>query len=148
VVVMLFLHLARDEMVDIEYIEEVPGLDPDFFLDWLSKVVNEEQKLLGDVILVLGGDEWLRSFNVKYLNHDYYTDIITFDYSTNDLVSGDLLISVERVNENAVLNGVTFMDELNRVVVHGVLHLCGYVDKSPSESNQMTQKENYYLGLL
>jgi len=148
VVVMLFLHLARDEMVDIEYIEEVPGLDPDFFLDWLSKVVNEEQKLLGDVILVLGDDEWLRSFNVKYLNHDYYTDIITFDYSTNDLVSGDLLISVERVNENAVLNGVTFMDELNRVVVHGVLHLCGYVDKSPSESNQMTQKENYYLGLL
>ena len=147
-VVMLFLHLARDEMVDIEYIEEVPGLDPDFFLDWLSKVVNEEQKLLGDVILVLGDDEWLRSFNVKYLNHDYYTDIITFDYSTNDLVSGDLLISVERVNENAVLNGVTFMDELNRVVVHGVLHLCGYVDKSPSESNQMTQKENYYLGLL
>jgi len=145
---MLFLHLARDEMVDIEYIEEVPGLDPDFFLDWLSKVVNEEQKLLGDVILVLGDDEWLRSFNVKYLNHDYYTDIITFDYSTNDLVSGDLLISVERVNENAVLNGVTFMDELNRVVVHGVLHLCGYVDKSPSESNQMTQKENYYLGLL
>lgn len=147
-VVMLFLHLARDEMVDIEYIEEVPGLDPDFFLDWLSKVVNEEQKLLGDVILVLGDDEWLRSFNVKYLNHDYYTDIITFDYSTNDLVSGDLLISVERVNENAVLNGVTFMDELNRVVVHGVLHLCGYVDKSPSESNQMTQKENYYLSLL
>lgn len=147
-VVMLFLHLARDEMVDIEYIEEVPGLDPDFFLDWLSKVVNEEQKLLGDVILVLGDDEWLRSFNVKYLNHDYYTDIITFDYSTNDLVSGDLLISVERVNENAVLNGVTFMDELNRVVVHGVLHLCGYVDKSPSESDQMTQKENYYLSLL
>lgn len=145
---MLFLHLARDEMVDIEYIEEVPGLDPDFFLDWLGKVVNEEQKLLGDVILVLGDDEWLRSFNVKYLNHDYYTDIITFDYSTNDLVSGDLLISVERVNENAVLNGVTFKDELNRVVVHGVLHLCGYVDKSPSESNQMTQKENYYLSLL
>lgn len=147
-VVMLFLHLARDEMVDIEYIEEVPGLDPDFFLDWLSKVVNEEQKLLGDVILVLGDDEWLRSFNIKYLNHDYYTDIITFDYSTNDLVSGDLLISVERVNENAVLNGATFKDELNRVVVHGVLHLCGYVDKSPSESNQMTQKENYYLSLL
>ena len=147
-VVMLFLHLAKDEMVDIEYIEEVPGLDPDFFLDWLGKVVNEEQKLLGDVILVLGDDEWLRSFNVKYLNHDYYTDIITFDYSTNDLVSGDLLISVERVNENAVLNGVTFKDELNRVVVHGVLHLCGYVDKSPSESNQMTQKENYYLSLL
>lgn len=135
-------------MVDIEYIEEVPGLDPDFFLDWLSNVVNEEQKLLGDVTVVLGDDEWLRSFNVKYLNHDYYTDIITFDYSTNDLVSGDLLISVERVNENAVLNGVAFMDELNRVVVHGVLHLCGYGDKSPTEANQMRQKEDYYLGLL
>jgi len=135
-------------MVDIEYIEEVPGLDPDFFLDWLSKVVSGEQKLLGEVIIVLGDDEWLRSFNVKYLNHDYYTDIITFDYSTNDLVSGDLLISVERVNENAVLNGVTFMDELNRVVVHGVLHLCGYGDKSPTEANQMRQKEDYYLGLL
>ena len=147
-VVMLFLHLARDEMVDIEYIEEVPGLDPDFFLDWLSKVVSGEQKLLGEVIIVLGDDEWLRSFNVKYLNHDYYTDIITFDYSTNDLVGGDLLISAERVNENAVLNGVTFMDELNRVVVHGVLHLCGFGDKSPTEANQMRQKEDYYLGLL
>lgn len=135
-------------MVEIEYIKEVPGLDPDFFLNWLGQVVNDEQKLLGDVMLVLGDDEWLRSYNVKYLNHDYYTDIITFDYSTKDLISGDLLISVERVEDNATLNGVPFIHEFNRVVVHGVLHLCGYGDKTRTEANEMRQKEDYYLGLL
>ncbi len=135
-------------MVEIEYMKEVPGLDPDFFLNWLGKVVNEEHKSLGDVMLVLGDDEWLRCYNVKYLNHDYYTDIITFDYSTKDLISGDLLISVERVEENATLNNVAFILEFHRVVVHGVLHLCGYGDKTHAEANQMRQKEDYYLGLL
>ena len=88
-------------MVDIVYIKEVPGLDPDFFLDWLSKVIELEGKILGDVCIVLGDDEWLLEHNVQFLNHDYYTDIITFDYSTNDLVSGDLLISIDRVADNA-----------------------------------------------
>lgn len=135
-------------MVDIVYIKEVPGLDPDFFLSWLTKVVEEEGKLLGDICLVLGDDEWLKEHNIQFLNHDYYTDIITFDYSTNDLVSGDLLISIDRVVDNALVEGVTQYLELNRVVVHGVLHLCGYGDKSDEEALVMRKKEDYYLSLL
>lgn len=135
-------------MVDIVYIKEVPGLDPDFFLSWLTKVVEEEGKLLGDICLVLGDDEWLKVHNIQFLNHDYYTDIITFDYSTNDLVSGDLLISIDRVVDNALVEGVTQYLELNRVVVHGVLHLCGYGDKSDEEALVMRKKEDYYLSLL
>lgn len=135
-------------MVDIIYMKEVPGLYPDFFLKWLSDVVEKEGRTLGDVCLVLGDDEWLREHNVQSLNHDYYTDIITFDYSTNDLVSGDLLISIDRVEENAVKENVSRETELNRVVVHGVLHLCGYGDKSEDESILMRQKEDYYLSML
>jgi rRNA maturation RNase YbeY len=135
-------------MVGIEYMKEVPGLDPDFFLTWLENVVTAEGKILGDIMIVLGDDEWLRKYNVDFLNHDYYTDIITFDYSTKDLVSGDLLISVDRVDDNAVINSVSFRDELNRVVVHGVLHLCGYKDKTSSDELEMRQKENNYLALL
>jgi len=135
-------------MVDIVYIKEVPGLDPDFFLEWLSKVIELEGKILGDVCIVLGDDEWLLEHNVKFLNHDYYTDIITFDYSTNDLVSGDLLISFDRVADNAKKENVSRETELNRVIVHGVLHLCGYGDKSEDESTLMRQKEDYYLSLL
>jgi probable rRNA maturation factor len=135
-------------MVDIVYMKEVPGLDPDFFLRWLTKVVEEEGKLLGDICLVLGDDEWLKDHNVQFLNHDYYTDIITFDYSTNDLVSGDLLISLDRVVDNALSLGVPEQKEFNRVVVHGVLHLCGYGDKSHEELLVMRKKEDYYLSLL
>ena len=135
-------------MVDIVYIKEVPGLDPDFFLEWLSKVGELEGKILGDICIVLGDDEWLREHNVQFLNHDYYTDIITFNYSTNDLVSGDLLISIDRVDDNANKENVSRETELNRVVVHGVLHLCGYGDKSEEESILMRQKEDFYLSLL
>lgn len=135
-------------MVDIIYMKEDPGLDPDFFLKWLSSVAEKEGKILGDVCIVLGNDEWLREHNVQFLNHDYYTDIITFDYSTNDLVSGDLLISIDRVKENAVKENVPPETELNRVVVHGVMHLCGYGDKSEDESILMRQKEDYYLSML
>lgn len=135
-------------MIDIVYNKEFPGLDPDFFLNWLSKVIESEGKLLGDICIVVGSDDWLLEHNVKFLNHDYYTDIITFDYSTNDLVSGDLLISVDRVAENAEAENVDVMLEMNRVVVHGVLHLCGYGDKSPEEAILMRQKEDYYLSLL
>jgi len=135
-------------VVNIEYMNEVPGLDPDFFLNWLAKVANGEEKSIGELTLVLGDDEWLRSYNVEFLSHDYYTDIITFDYSSDDLISGDLLISVERVAENAEREKVIFSTELNRVVVHGVLHLCGYKDKSPDDALLMRQKEDFYLSLL
>jgi len=135
-------------MVEIVYMKEVPGLDPDFFLKWLTDVVESEGKTLGELSLVIGDDEWLHKYNMEFLNHDYYTDIITFDYSTNDLVSGDLLVSIERVQENAINEKSTSQEELNRVVVHGVLHLCGYGDKTEEELLVMRQKEDYYLSLL
>jgi rRNA maturation RNase YbeY len=135
-------------MVEIVYMKEVPGLDPDFFLKWLTDVVESEGKTLGELSLVIGDDEWLHKYNMEFLNHDYYTDIITFDYSTNDLVSGDLLVSIERVQENAINENSTSQEELNRVVVHGVLHLCGYGDKTEEELLVMRQKEDYYLSLL
>lgn len=135
-------------MINLVYMREVPGLDPDFFFNWLCVVVEKEGKTLGDVSIVIGDDEWLHAYNLEFLNHDFYTDIITFDYSTNDIVSGDLLISIERVRENAMNEGSTNQEELNRVVVHGVLHLCGYGDKTDDELRVMREKEDYYLSLL
>lgn len=135
-------------MVEIVYIKEVPGLDPDFFLIWLRMVVEKEGKTLGDLSIVIGDDDWLHAYNVEFLNHDFYTDIITFDYSTNNIVSGDLLISIERVQENAINENSTNQEEFNRVVVHGVLHLCGYGDKTEEELLVMREKEDYYLSLL
>jgi rRNA maturation RNase YbeY len=116
--------------------------------DWIKKVVEEENKMLGDLTIVFGNDEWLLGYNKQYLNHDYYTDIITFDYSEQDVISGDLLISVERVNANAKELNVSRETELNRIVVHGVLHLCGYGDNTEKKSQIIRKKEDYYLNLL
>ena len=85
--------------------------------------------------------------NRQYLNHDYYTDVITFDYCTEDHVSGDIFISIDRVVDNAQNMGVSSNDELHRVMVHGLLHLLGYQDKEPSDKEQMTAKEDFYLSL-
>lgn len=116
--------------------------------EWLNTVVTSENKTLGDISLVFGSDKWLLDFNIKHLDHDYYTDIITYDYSTKNLVSGDLLISVERVFENAKNLNVPRETELNRVIVHGVLHLCGFADKTDEQKKIMREKEDYYLTLL
>lgn len=137
-------------MIDIcfEDVSEISELTADFYEAWLSEVVTIEAKKLGDVTLVFCSDDYLLKVNQEYLDHDYYTDIITFDYSEDDFVSGDLFISIDRVKENAETNNVSFINELNRVVVHGVLHLCGYKDKSESEERTMREKENEMLDLL
>lgn len=137
-------------MIDIffEEIEPLTELNPDFYESWLDQVANLEKKKLGDISLIFTSDEHLLTVNQQYLDHDYYTDIITFDYSEDDFVSGDLFISVDRVRENAVENNVSFLHELNRVVVHGVLHLCGYKDKSESEEQMMRAKEDQMLQLI
>lgn len=124
---------------------EVPGLDSEFFISWLSETIKSENKSLGEISLIIGPDDWLLGLNKEHLNHDYYTDIITFDYCEGDIVSGDLFISWDRVLENAVFNNVSRETEFNRVVVHGVLHLCGYGDKSDAEAKLMREKENFYL---
>lgn len=133
-------------MINIFYedIDEL-ALDFDFLESWLANVCLSEQKSLAEVNLIFCSDEYLLEMNNQYLQHDYYTDIITFDYCEGDLIIGDLFISVDRVKENAVLNKVELSNELNRVVVHGVLHLCGFKDKSDDEEKLMRSKEDFYL---
>ena len=133
-------------MVNIFYEDiEVLDLRPEFFVLWLSKVCESEGKNLGELSLIFTSDDYLLDMNKEHLKHDYYTDIITFDYTEGGVVSGDLFVSVDRVNDNAEGLNVSRETELNRVVVHGVLHLIGYGDKSDSESALMREKENHYL---
>ena len=115
---------------------------------WINSSINEICKITGDISIVFCNDEYLKVINVKYLNHDYYTDIITFDYSKGEIISGDLFISVDRVAENAKLNNVHFINELYRVIIHGVLHLCGYNDKTTKEKKEIRDKENFFLNAI
>ena len=115
---------------------------------FLKELIRLEGKRVGDVSIVLCDDTYLLKVNQDYLNHDFFTDIITFDYCEESLISGDLLISMERVKENSEMLGVSFESEFYRVVFHGVLHLCGYKDKNSSDIKEMRSKENEYLSLF
>ncbi len=126
----------------------VDGLNEKILTVWLSSVCDFEEKELQEINLIFCSDSRLLEINIESLNHDFYTDIITFDYCVDTNVFGDLFISKDRVLENATLNNVTFEHELNRVIVHGVLHLCGYKDKTDSEALVMRQKEDFYLSKL
>lgn len=115
-------------------------------LDRVKYLINNEIKELGNISVIFCSDDYLLDVNKQYLNHNYYTDIITFDYVEDKLISGDLFISVDRIKENAADYDTEVIRELYRVVFHGVLHLVGYNDKSDKEQAIMTEKENYYLG--
>lgn len=115
--------------------------------DWLVSVCKKEGKTLAEISIILCSDDYLLEVNRKHLNHDYYTDVITFDYSESPHVSGDIFISVDRVQENAGSFGVEMVDELHRIIVHGTLHLLGYTDKTSSSKEEMTSKEDFYLSL-
>lgn len=114
---------------------------------WINNIVLAEGKSMGDINIILCSDEYLLKVNKKYLQHDYYTDIITFNYNT-DTINGDLFISIDRVEENAKSNKVPRETELHRVMIHGVLHLLGYNDKTEKEEKEIRQKENQSLELL
>lgn len=114
---------------------------------WLKTVAGSEMRRLGDINIIFCSDNYILDVNMKYLEHDYFTDIITFDYCEKDILSGDLFISIDSVRENASFYGTDFEDELNRVMVHGILHLIGYDDHSEGDIAQMRAKENYYLQL-
>ncbi len=116
--------------------------------NWLSYVTSTEGKELGELALIFCSDEELLKMNIRHLEHDYYTDIITFDYSETNTVIGDLFISVDRVKDNSVNLNIELEEELFRVIVHGVLHLCGYGDKGDEEVILMRQKEDFYLNKL
>jgi rRNA maturation RNase YbeY len=115
---------------------------------WLLGVSIAERKQVGQLNYIFCDDNFLHKLNLEFLNHDTYTDIITFDNNVGDLLSGDIYISVERVKENALNFGVSFREELSRVIVHGLLHLCGYTDKSEQSQVQMRKKENEHLRVL
>ena len=114
---------------------------------WLRMVAGSEVRRIGDISIIFCSDNYILDVNMRYLQHDYFTDIITFDYCEGDKLSGDLFISVDSVRENALYYGTDFADELNRVMVHGLLHLIGYDDHTEEEQKVMREKENYYLSL-
>ena len=116
--------------------------------NWVNLVLTKENKALGKIDYNFCTDKHLLKVNKQYLNHNTYTDIITFDLSDSDLIFADIYISIERVKENSLQLKNLFSDELLRVMVHGVLHLCGYKDKTPKDILQMRKKENHYLSLL
>ena len=115
--------------------------------EWITAVIAARDGQPGPVNYIFCGDEYLHQMNVDYLDHDTLTDIITFPYTTFPLVSGDLFISVERVADNARDLGVSFHDEWHRVIIHGILHLCGQGDKTEAEANEMRHLEDWALSL-
>ena len=109
---------------------------------WIKAVIATYNKRLGEVGYMFVNDEKILEINNEYLQHDYYTDVITFDYNENDVLNGDIVISLDTVRTNAEKFGKTFDDELHRVIIHGILHLCGLHDKAPGEREQMEKAEN------
>ncbi|MGZ4044158.1 MAG: rRNA maturation RNase YbeY [Bacteroidia bacterium] len=112
---------------------------------WIKKIIELEKKQLGQLNFVFTSDEDLLKVNQQFLKHDTYTDIITFDYSEGKKLSADIMISIDRVEENSQKLKIDFHEELKRVVIHGVLHLCGYKDKTKADSEVMRKKENWAL---
>ena len=125
--------------------DEIPEFDPEFFVLTLHELISIEGKEVGDISLVFCNDEQLLLMNKKHLDHDYYTDVITFDYTLHNFISGDVFVSVDRVRENAIEYKTTFHIEMCRVVFHGTLHLLGYNDKTELEIVQMRAKEDLYI---
>lgn len=130
---------------DYETDFNLPKSETDF-ANWIEKIIVSENKELGEINYIFCNDDYLHKINVEYLDHDTLTDIITFDYTEENIISGDILISTERVEDNANDFNVSFQEELLRVMAHGILHLCGYKDKTDEESNFMRQKENEKIG--
>lgn len=115
---------------------------------WIEKVIQQEGGRLTYLNIIFCSDPYLHQMNVEYLQHDTYTDIITFPYQEPPRVEVDIFISIDRVRDNAHIYEATFEDELHRVIIHGVLHLCGYGDKVPAEQARMREKENEALALM
>ena len=116
--------------------------------NWINEIVSRETKKICEVSYVFCSDEVLLKYNEQYLHHGDYTDIITFDYSEGDRIGGDIMISSERVKENAKKYNVSFEEEMSRVMAHGILHLCGYKDKKKEETKLMRGLENKYMELF
>ena len=128
-------------MINFNYETEFNLVNEEAIASWLTSVITSENKKEGEINYIFCDDEYLHKINLEYLNHDTLTDIISFDYTMGNELSGDVFVSIERVKDNAVDFNVPFEDELKRVLVHGVLHYCGYKDKSEDDEKLMRQKE-------
>jgi len=132
-------------MIDYQYIKNQELSNNEKISLWLNNVIEEEGMQIGEVVYVFCKDDYLLEKNIQFLSHNTLTDVITFDYSKNKIVTGDIIISTERVTENSKIYKVNYLTELHRVMVHGLLHLLGYNDKNEKDIKTMRKKENYYL---
>ena len=123
-------------------------IDEELVVKWVKESVKSLGFSVGELSFIFCCDEYLKKINIKYLNHDYFTDVITFDYSKEKLLFGDIYISTDRVKENSKTYNTYFNQELFRVIIHGVLHLCGFNDKTEEEKNLIRSKENEFLYLI
>jgi len=135
-------------MIDFNYETDFVLDNETAYSEWISAVILSEGKKEGEINYIFCDDDYLHNINVEYLQHDTLTDIISFDYSVGNELNGDIFISIERVRENAVDFNVSFEEELRRVLIHGVLHYCGYKDKSEEEDRLMRNKEDEKIKLF
>ena len=134
--------------MNIKFISENmkrPNLKYKSIKNWLKYVIKENGFILGNVCYIFCNDEYLKNINIKFLQHNYYTDVITFDYCEENFASGDIFISTERVKDNSIIFGSNIQEELLRVMVHGLLHLMGFKDSDDREKLEMRNMENHYL---
>ncbi|MDD3004313.1 rRNA maturation RNase YbeY [Flavobacterium sp.] len=135
-------------MISFNYETDFELQNEALFEDWISRVIVSESKKEGEINYIFCNDDYLHKLNVEYLDHDTLTDVISFDYSVGNELHGDIFISIERVKDNANDFNVSFEDELKRVIIHGVLHYCGYKDKSPEDEALMRIKEEEKITLF
>lgn len=127
---------------------DMPEIDMTLTSRWIEQVAKAHGYIVGPIVYIFCDDKYILDVNRRFLNHDYYTDIITFDYSRGKMISGDMFISLDTVNSNAEKLKVPYFQELNRVIIHGILHLCGIDDKGPGEREIMEANEDEALSLL
>jgi len=127
---------------------DFPKIDTDNYTKWIERVINIYKYKTGDINYIFCSDNYILNINIEYLNHNYFTDIITFNYNLNDIINADIFISLDTVNENSKYYHTSFQSELSRVIIHGILHLIGFDDQDEQQQELMTIKENEALSLL
>lgn len=127
------------------FYEKLPETVNAEYKKWLEEIILSEEKKLGEINYIFCDDEYLLKINQDYLQHDYYTDIITFDSVKGKTISGEIFVSLQRILDNASTLSKNYEEELRRVLAHGILHLCGYKDKTESEEQEMRSKEDFYI---
>lgn len=135
-------------MISFNYETDFELVNEEKYANWISDSIVNEGLEEGEINYIFCDDEYLHRLNVEFLDHDTLTDVISFDYCMGNLISGDIFISIERVQDNAKDLGISFNDELPRVMIHGVLHYCGFKDKSVEDAKEMRAKEEEYIFVL